>query len=154
MVAENIQQKLEDGLCPKEAAIVGTKEMALPVFVASITTIFAFLPSIMIGGTMGEFIKLIPIAVSALIIASLIESFVFLPIHAAHTLKADSRVLSWSKANATYSWIIHKLMTYKKTFLFLFIILVPLLTVVALKNSKFQMFPKFGLNNYEHLHKS
>ncbi len=143
VVAENIQQKLEDGLNPKEAAIVGTKEMALPVFVASITTIFAFLPSIMIGGTMGEFIKLIPIAVSALIVASLIESFVFLPIHAAHTLKVESRVLSWSKANASYSWIIHKLMTYKKTFLFLFIILVPLLTVVALKNSKFQMFPKF-----------
>jgi len=143
VVAENIQQKLEDGLSPKEAAIVGTQEMALPVFIASITTIFAFLPSIMIGGTMGEFIKLIPIAVSALIVASLIESFVFLPIHAAHTLKRESRVLSWSKANAIYSWTIHKLMTYKKTFLFLFIIIVPLLTVLALKNSKFQMFPKF-----------
>lgn len=143
VVAENIQQKIEEGLEPSEAAVVGTKEMALPVFVASLTTIFAFLPSLMIGGTMGEFIKLIPIAVSALIIASLIEAFVFLPIHAAHTLKKDSRVLSWSRANAMYNWTIRKLMTYKKTFLFLFIILVPLLTVVSLKNTKFQMFPKF-----------
>lgn len=143
VVAENIQQKIEEGLSPKEAAIVGTKEMALPVFIASLTTVFAFLPSLMIGGTMGEFIKLIPIAVSALIVASLIESFVFLPIHAAHTLKSDSRVLSWSKANKIYSWIIHTLMQYKKIFLFGFVILVPLLIVVSVKNSKFQMFPKF-----------
>jgi len=143
VVSENIQQKLEDGMKPSEAAIIGTKEMALPVTIASLTTIFAFLPSVMIGGMMGEFIKLIPIAVSALIVASLIESFIFLPIHAAHMLKRDSRVLSWSRANAIYNWIIHSLMKYKKTFLTLFIVIVPLMIGYGLKSSKFQMFPKF-----------
>ena len=143
VVSENIQQKVEEGLEPREAAIEGAKEMFKPVFMASATTLFTFIPLLMISGTMGEFIKLIPIAVSALIVASLIESFIFLPIHAAHTLKRESKALSWNRANAIYSAIIHKLIKYRKTFLFLFIILIPILTVVGIKNSKFQMFPRF-----------
>lgn len=143
VVAENIQQKLEEGLTPKEAALEGTKEMVKPVTMASLTTLFTFIPLLMISGTMGQFIKLIPIAVSSLIVASLIESFIFLPIHAAHTLKNSSKVLSWKRANHIYSWIIHKHIHYRKTFLVIFVLLVPILIVLGLKNSKFQMFPRF-----------
>ncbi len=143
VVSENIQQKVEEGMEPKEAAIAGAKEMFKPVFMASATTLFTFIPLLMISGTMGEFIKLIPIAVSALIVASLIESFIFLPIHAAHTLKRESKVLSWNRANRIYSSIIHKLIKYRKTFLLIFLILIPLLTVLGIKKSKFQMFPRF-----------
>ncbi len=107
VVSENIQQYIEEGYEPKEAAILGAKEMFKPVAVASVTTLFSFLPILMISGTMGEVMKLIPIALSALVIASLIESFVFLPIHAAHTLKNNSKVTSWERANTLYSTIIH-----------------------------------------------
>mgnify|MGYP001347611072 CR=1 FL=1 len=143
VVSENIQQHIEEGYEPKEAAIIGAKEMVKPVTVASITTLFSFLPILMISGTMGEVMKLIPIALSALVVASLIESFVFLPIHAAHTLKANAKVTSWEKANKVYSSIIHFFMNWKKTFLTIFIILVPIATYTAAKTSKFQMFPKF-----------
>jgi multidrug efflux pump subunit AcrB len=143
VVSENIQQKVEEGMEPKEAAIKGASEMAKPVIISSITTLFAFLPALMISGTMGEVIKLIPIAISALIVASLIESFIFLPIHAAHTLKKDAKTLSWDRVNTSYSTVIHLCMKYKKTFLILFILLVPISTVGVLKNSKFQMFPTF-----------
>jgi len=143
VVSENIQQKIENGMEPHEAAIKGSQEMFKPVFMASATTLFTFIPLLSISGTMGEFIKLIPIAVSALIVASLIESFVFLPIHAAHTLKKESKTLSWDRANKIYSAIVHKLIKYRKTFLFLFIIIIPILIVIGIKNSKFQMFPRF-----------
>jgi multidrug efflux pump subunit AcrB len=143
VVSENIQQYLEKGYDIKEATIKGASEMAEPVILASLTTLFAFIPALMISGTMGEFIKLIPIAVSALVIASLVESFIFLPIHASHTLKANSKTLSWDKVNRIYSWIIHILIKYKKTFLTIFIIIVPLLTIIGIKASKFQMFPRF-----------
>jgi len=143
VVSENIQQHIEAGLPPKEAAVQGAKEMFKPVTIASATTLFAFLPALMMSGTMGEVIKLIPIAVSVLVVASLIESFIFLPIHAAHTLKASQKTTSWKGANRFYSRIIHLLMRFKKTFLLLFIILVPLLTVVGIKNSKFQLFSSF-----------
>ncbi|MEA1916521.1 MAG: efflux RND transporter permease subunit [Campylobacterota bacterium] len=143
VVSEQIQQHVEEGMSPKEAAIKGASEMVKPVTIASITTLFSFIPILMISGTMGEVMKLIPIAFSALIVASLVESFIFLPIHAAHTLKRDSKTLSWERANRFYSLIIHKLLHNKRVFLTLFLILVPLFTAVAIKNSKFQMFPSF-----------
>ncbi len=143
VVAESIQQYLEKGFSPKEAALRGSSDVAKPVIMASITTLFSFIPILMISGTMGEFIKLIPIAVSALLVASLIESFVFLPLHAAHILDNNTKVLSWDRPNRIYNYIIHKLMNFRKTFLFAFLVLVPLLTVMGIKNSRFQMFPKF-----------
>ena len=143
VVSENIQQHIEEGLEPKEAAILGAKEMFKPVTIASLTTLFAFIPALMMSGTMGEVIKLIPIAVSVLVLASLIESFLFLPIHAAHVLKKEQKTTSWESINRLYSWLIHFFMRYKKTFLLLFIILVPLFIVIGIKASKFQMFPQF-----------
>jgi hydrophobic/amphiphilic exporter-1 (mainly G- bacteria), HAE1 family len=143
VVSENIQQHIEEGYSPKEAAIMGAKEMIKPVTIASITTLFSFLPILMISGTMVEVMKLIPIALSALVVASLIESFIFLPIHAAHTLKSGSKVTSWEKANSIYNSIIHFFMNWKKTFIIIFIIIVPFLTFKFISNSKFQMFPKF-----------
>jgi len=143
VVSENIQQHIEEGLEPKEAAIVGAKEMFKPVTIASITTLFAFIPALMMSGTMGEVIKLIPIAVSVLVLASLIESFIFLPIHAAHVLKKEQKTTSWEGVNQLYSKMIHFFMRYRKTFLVLFIILVPLFIIIGIKASKFQMFPQF-----------
>ncbi|MBT8344125.1 MAG: efflux RND transporter permease subunit, partial [Sulfurovum sp.] len=143
VVSENIQQHIEEGMEPKEAAVVGAKEMFKPVTIASLTTLFAFIPALMLSGTMGEVIKLIPIAVAVLVFASLIESFIFLPIHAAHVLTKEQKTTSWEGVNRIYSWIIHFFMRYKKTFLILFIILVPLLIVLGIKASKFQLFPKF-----------
>jgi HAE1 family hydrophobic/amphiphilic exporter-1 len=143
VVSEQIQQHVEEGLPPKEAAIKGALEMVKPVTIASLTTLFSFIPILMISGTLGEVMKLIPIAFSALIVASLIESFIFLPIHAAHTLSANSKTLSWDKANKFYSKLIHHALHHKRLFLILFLIIVPLLTAVAIKNLKFQMFPSF-----------
>jgi hydrophobic/amphiphilic exporter-1 (mainly G- bacteria), HAE1 family len=143
VVSENIQQHIEEGHDPKTAAIMGAKEMVEPVTIASLTTLFSFLPILMISGTMGEVMKLIPIALSALVVASLIESFIFLPIHAAHTLKNGSKVTSWEKANSIYNKVIHFFMHWKKTFIVIFIILVPFFTFKFISDSKFQMFPKF-----------
>lgn len=147
VVSENIQQYIEEGLPPKEAAIKGASEMVKPVTVASITTLFSFLPVLMISGTMGEVMKLIPIALSALVVASLIESFIFLPIHAAHSLKNGAKVTSWEKANKVYNKIIHFFMNWKKTFLTIFIIMVPVLIVMEVTSSKFQLFPKFDASD-------
>ena len=143
VVSENIQQHIEEGIEPKEAAVLGAKEMFKPVTIASMTTLFAFIPALMLSGTMGEVIKLIPVAVAVLVLASLIESFIFLPIHAAHVLRKEQKTTSWEGVNRIYSWIIHFFMRYKKTFLLLFVILVPLFTVLGVKASKFQMFPTF-----------
>lgn len=143
VVSENIQQYIEKGHSPKEAAFLGTKEMAKPVTLASLTTLFAFIPLLMLSGKLGEIIQLIPIAFSALVIASLVESFIFLPIHATHTLKSNSRTLSWEKINNLYAKLLHLFVRFQKSFLLVFIIVVPVLIYSGIKNSKFQMFKSF-----------
>ena len=147
IVSENIQQYIEKGIEPKEAAILGAKEMIGPVTIASITTVFSFLPILLISGTLGEVMKLVPIAISVLIIASLVEAFVFLPIHASHALKKEAKALSWQKAMDLYAKAINLCLKYKKSFLLLFFVLVPVVMFISIKQSKFQMFPQFDAND-------
>lgn len=147
VVSENIQQYMEKGYSAKEAAFLGTKEMAKPVTIASLTTLFSFIPLLMLSGRLGEIIQLIPIAFSALVIASLIESFIFLPIHASHTFSSKSRTLSWEKVNLFYTKALKKLVKYQKSFLLIFLIIVPVLIFYGVKNSKFQMFKSFDASS-------
>lgn len=143
VVAEAIQQRIEAGFEPKEAAIQGVSEVAQPIFFAALTTLFSFLPALMISGTLGKVMQLIPIALSALLIASLIEAYLFLPIHASHALSAKSKPLSWEKAVKVYHSLIHFTMRWKKSFLTIFFIIVPSLIFIQIKDAKFQMFPQF-----------
>lgn len=143
IVAENIQRHIEDGFSPKEAAIKGTKEVIAPVMTASLTTIFAFLPMLIISGEMGEFIKLIPIAITVLIAASILESFIFLPIHANHLLKPKSKEVDWSRVNNIYEKMVKTLIKYRKTTLFTFWFLVPLLIAWGIMANQFKIFPAF-----------
>ncbi|MEA3373423.1 MAG: efflux RND transporter permease subunit [Campylobacterota bacterium] len=149
VVSENIQQYIEKGYSAKEAAFLGTKEMAKPVTIASLTTLFSFIPLLMITGRLGEIIQLVPIAFSALVIASLIESFIFLPIHATHLLSPTSRTLSWERVNRLYSTLLRALVRYQKSFLLIFVIIVPVLIYGGIKSSKFQMFQPFDATSID-----
>jgi multidrug efflux pump subunit AcrB len=143
VVSENIQQYIQRGYPPREAAYLGTKEMAKPVTIASLTTIFSFIPLLMISGRLGEIIQLIPIALSALVLASLLESFFFLPVHAAHLLRPDARTLSWRGAEALYLRILRFLARHKRIALLLFLLAVPLLIWQQASHARFQMFQRF-----------
>jgi len=143
IVAENIQRHLSEGMSPMEAARKGAKEVAAPVLTASLTTIFAFVPMLMLTGEMGEFIKFIPIAVTVLIIASLIESFIFLPLHARHVLHKNEKEMDWGWLSTRYEKLLSFLIHYRKSSVVLFLIFVPLFTVIGFSQIKFQFFPKF-----------
>lgn len=147
VVSENIQRHMDDGDHIKDAVLKGTKQMIAPVLIASFTTIFAFMPMLMISGQMGLLMKLVPIVVTAVIVASLIESFVFLPLHAKHMLKRKEKMLDWTPAYDFYEKVLHKIIRSKKTFLAIFFISVPLLTIFLIGQSRFQMMPDMDSNN-------
>ena len=122
------------------------KEVMLPVLASSLTTVFAFLPMMVLTNELGQFLILIPVSVVILMIASLIESYIFLPIHALHILKKEDKELDWSKALNFYSSFLHKIINYKKTFLLLFIVLIPLLTIFLASSMKYNLLPEFDSN--------
>ncbi len=81
VVGENIFEHRQQGKPYRKAAIDGTLEVAVPVTYAILTTVAAFLPLVFVSGMMGKFIRVIPIIVIALLVASLIESLLVLPAH-------------------------------------------------------------------------
>jgi multidrug efflux pump subunit AcrB len=97
IVAERIAHYLEAGVEPREAALRGTKEMAVPVLGSSLTTILAFTPMFMLGGIPGKFSWAIPAIVILTLSVSLFECFFCLPSHIVGDGRA-TRALSRPKA--------------------------------------------------------
>ena len=139
VVGENIQRHIDEGMDNHEAAIVGVKEMLLPVTLATITTAAAFLPMFMMQGEIALFLILVPIVVVMILVASLLESFLFLPLHASELLKKSNNRVNWTPVQSLYEKILHFNIRYKKTFIVLFLILIPVFTVITAKSMKFQI---------------
>ena len=83
IIIENIYRHMEEGMPRREAAIIGTKEVFWPVVASTLTTWAAFLPLLMMSGTLGKFFAIIPKVVVASLAASLIEAMFILPSHMA-----------------------------------------------------------------------
>ncbi len=147
VVSENIQRHIDEGMEINEASIVGVKEMMLPVSLATITTAAAFLPMFLMHGEIALFLILVPIVVVMILIGSLLESFFFLPLHAREFLKKSNNFVDWTATQNFYEKLLSFHIHYKKTFLLIFLILIPMLTVVTAKSMKFQFFPNFDGNN-------
>ncbi|MFH1914501.1 MAG: efflux RND transporter permease subunit [Pseudomonadota bacterium] len=81
VVVENIYRHVQEGKRLREAVVDGTSEVFLPVLAATSTTMAAFLPMLIMTGSIGEFFALVPKAVSFAIGASLIECLFILPAH-------------------------------------------------------------------------
>ena len=147
VVAENIYRHLEEGMERKEAAITGAVEMFPAVLTATLTTVFAFLPMLLMTGDMGMFIKIIPIMITVLLLSSLFEAFYFLPLHAYDFLKVSKEESFtkkfWAKMYVLYSRVLHFL--FRSRYISLVVIVVGILgsTYYMAKNSKFQLFPDF-----------
>lgn len=87
VVSENVHAWREKGVDPQTAATRGTLEVAIPVILAVLTTVAAFLPLAFVEGTMGSFMFNVPVVVIAILMFSLVESLLILPAHLA-TMKS------------------------------------------------------------------
>lgn len=100
------------GEAPAIAAERAARRMTGPVFSATITTVIAFSGLTFIGGRFGDMIADIPFTVIVVLIASLVECFLILPNHLAHSLHAANEKQSWYDwpsrvVNRGFSWFRH-----------------------------------------------
>ncbi|MFN6952020.1 MAG: efflux RND transporter permease subunit [Albidovulum sp.] len=79
------------GEAPFVAAETAVRTMAAPVLSSTATTIVAFLGLMAITGRFGEMLKDIPFTVTVVLAASLLECFLILPNHMAHSLTSAGR---------------------------------------------------------------
>lgn len=90
IVVENVQRYIAQGMKPKDAAIKGTKEVALPVLATVLTNIAAFIPLLFATGLVGEFLSVIPTVAIFALLFSLVEALLIMPAHCAEWLRPRS----------------------------------------------------------------
>lgn len=86
-IIENIERFIGQGYSRTEAAIKATQQLIAPITSATLTTVLAFVPIIMMPETTGAFIKALPVTVIATLTASLIIAVTLTPYIASKVLK-------------------------------------------------------------------
>ena len=84
VTGENVFSHLRAGKNGLEAAIDGTREVAIPVTFGILTTIAAFTPLALMDGDLGEFFQPVSLVVIPVLLLSLVESKLVLPAHLRH----------------------------------------------------------------------
>jgi len=149
VVAENIYRHMEMGKPPKEAAIEGAAEMFPAVLTATSTTVFAFLPLLIMSGQMGMFVKVLPVMISILLLSSLFEAFYFLPLHSKELFTLGKRVdhhepsRLWDSMADRYGKLLHALLRRKRLSLLLLLGGIIAGTILMARITKFELMPTF-----------
>jgi multidrug efflux pump len=76
---DGIKRGLADGLPRKVAAWLGPTKLATAIFFATITNVIAYLPFLMLIGNTGQFLKSLPIVMTASLLCALVVSMTFIP---------------------------------------------------------------------------
>ncbi len=151
IVTENIYRHMENGVPPKEASYRGAREVAGPVVVATMTTVAAFLPMMAIGGTMGLFIKVIPVVVAGCLIGSLLESFAVLPSHTAMLLRVRRPAPGtnrWQKLLEYYTVVLRSAMDRRYLTLAITVGVLVVSTAYAASYLPYKMFGKLEIGQF------
>ncbi len=147
VVCENIYSYLEKGLTPMQASLKGVSEISTPIIATVLTTVFAFLPIMFMEGIMGQFLKVIPLTVIVMLLASLFEALLILPVHSGELMKVVSKRKSFfTKLEVIYE----KYLRWTIKFRWLVVFIVLAFSVASIMQGKtlfdrFTLFPATGL---------
>jgi len=89
VIAENIYDQYESGKSKVQAAIDGTLQVMPPIIAAILTTIIAFSTFLFLPERLGSFFGQIAKVVGIILLISLVEAFLILPAHLAHSRALD-----------------------------------------------------------------
>ncbi len=157
VAGENMYHHRQAGKPWLQAAISGTREIAMPVTFSVLTNIVAFSPLLFISGFMGKVFRQIPIVVVAVFAVSLIESLLILPAHIGHRrsqpetglfgwiLRQQRRFSDWFSrlVHTRYGPLLDKALGHRYIVLSVGIVVL-MLTVSYVKSGRmgFELFPK------------
>ncbi|MCB0271790.1 MAG: efflux RND transporter permease subunit [Bdellovibrionales bacterium] len=158
IVAENVYRKMEEGMSPKEAAIVGTREVIKPVSTAILTSVLVFVPLAFMTGIFGKFVFAIPIVVILMLMASWIESMWILPTHLAEFEKVTKFFLERDKKRRAnnksslievlkkrYGKFLQRILPYHTMIAQIFYVLIIAAIYIGIKTTPVNLFPGKGI---------
>lgn len=98
VISENIVRRRLAGDSPTDAALKGVAQVGPGVLASFLTTTMIVGPLGLMAGQIGAVLKFLPVVLVITLVVSLIEAFLVLPNHLAHSLKGDitpNRVNRW-----------------------------------------------------------
>lgn len=107
VVGENIFEYRQGGMSAMQAAIIGARDVLLPVTFSILTNIVAFLPLCFVPGVMGKIWRVIPIVVITVFSISWIEALLILPCHLAHGKQKSAHLGFLGMLQHTFSRGLH-----------------------------------------------
>jgi multidrug efflux pump subunit AcrB len=144
VVVENIERYLRKGYSRFDASIQATSQISLAVIGCTATLIFAFLPLLFLPEGSGDFVRGLPFAVIATVLASLLVSLTIVPFLASQILSKHHspegnvflRGLNWV-ISGSYRRLLNGAMRFPKT---------TLLIALAIFASSLLLIPKLGFS--------
>ena len=104
VVIENIERHLGLGKTPKEAASIGTKEVAGAITASTLTTIAVFVPVLFLSGLIGQIFTEFALTISFSLFASLVVAITVIPMMASKLLKKPKgNIEARRRRSKTYS---------------------------------------------------
>ena len=109
VVIENITRHLEAGMAPREAALVGAREIGFTVVSISVSLVAVFIPILLMGGIVGRLFREFAVTLAVAIFVSMLISLTTTPVMCAFLLEPhDARRHGWMyRANErVFDWIL------------------------------------------------
>lgn len=91
VVSDSIQTKLDAGVERKQAAIEGTQEVAVPVFISMLTTVSAFASLLALNGAYKQLTFTLPVVIITCLMASFLLSLCVTPLFSYFWLKPSGK---------------------------------------------------------------
>ena len=134
VIVENIFRHRQAGKNSIDAAILGTKEIAIPVTTSTITTVAAFFPLIFMPGIAGEFIGFLPKTLIVTLSSSLLVAVIINPVLCSTLMRVkvgkeitsdfdELKLVEKSKILGVYQYALRKVLRFRLITLLAFIFL-------------------------------
>lgn len=114
VVVEDIQRRINEGTPPKEAAIATGGQFFLPLAVASVTTVSAFIPMLILDGVEGDFAFSLGAVAGLVLGGSFLTAHYILPYLCAVTMKPQKNAeqAAQGRLSRTYGTLLRRILPY------------------------------------------
>jgi len=91
VVLENVFRHMENGQKPRDAALNGTKQVAMAITASTLTAIFVYLPLLTMSDIAGEYLRPLAMVVIFTMLSSLLVAITFVPMASSRIIKMKNK---------------------------------------------------------------
>ena len=154
VIVENIYQKIEKKMSPKEAAVAGIHEIFFAVIATSVVLMAVFVPMLALGGTTGLLFREFVAVMIGTVVISTFCALTLTPMLCSKILRAQKKGILYEKTEPIFEWLNSVYNTLLNGFLrvrgLIFVIIAALLFIAyfCLTNLSSEMAPQEDSNMF------